>query len=138
MPKRQQRLNSHLGKVLYRFNQFSRQLSSVCLRCQIHSRQLFGYTAGLGGQEGREEEGPPLLLPARGPPRLPPHSPPTLGMRLALWESWNPNHPSQGLLSVSTSCSSVAGRGRRPKDWVSHLPRKPGPQSHRLSGLTGS
>lgn len=25
---------------------------------------------------------------------------PTLGMRLALWESWNPNHPSQGLLSV--------------------------------------
>ena len=75
-----------------------------------------------------------LPLPARGPPRLPPHSPPTLGMRLAPWESWSPEHPSQGLLSVSTSCSSVAGRGRRPKDWVSHLPRKPGPQSHRLSG----
>ena len=42
--------------------------------------------------------GPPLPLPARGPPRLPPHPPPTLGMRLAPWESWSPKHPSQGLL----------------------------------------
>ena len=75
--------------------------------------------------------------PTCGPPptaSLPSSSLHTGDAAAAPWESWSPELPSQGPLSASPSCSSAAGRGKRPKDWVSPQPRQPGPQSHRLSG----
>lgn len=69
------------------------------------------------------------ITPARGPPL-----PPTHGGAAGSVGVLQPRLPSPWLLSASTSCSSVAGRGKWPKDWVSQMLREPGPQCHRLRG----
>lgn len=78
---------------------------------------------------GVKPAGSPSPLPAPGPPIPSPHTPPGSGRAVGF----------VGVLecqaSLPQAAPSVAGRGKRPKDWVSHLPRKPGPQSHRLSSL---
>lgn len=85
---------------------------------------------GLGGQLYRRT----LILPVGRLHGDHPHLPPRPGGHLA--GSMGVREPLASLPGVALSLRMLPFRGRkgkRPRDWVSHLPRQLEPQSHRLS-----